>query len=144
MWRNYWRQTIFESICRICRKVWRYPIRRPVTKTSALEYLINPEESCIAAVVIKLQKKICLISKKAMKVYQDLELWSSVDDGTTYTTSKAYMLHVFSIVRHCVERQLNLSSAYNLCKLSGPRSGLTECRSWSGSKLFDTMIVFLK
>ena len=44
---------------------------------------------------------MCPISKKAMKVYQDLELWSSVDDGTTYTTSKAYMIHVFSIERHC-------------------------------------------
>ena len=26
----------------------------------------------------------------------------------------------------------------------GPRSGLTECQSWSGSKKFDTLIVFLK
>ena len=38
----------------------------------------------------------------------------------------------------------NLSSADNLCKQFGPRSGPTECRSWSGSKLFDTLIVFLK
>ena len=37
-----------------------------------------------------------------------------------------------------------LSSAVNLCKQFGPRSGMTECRSWSGSKLFDTLIVFLK
>ena len=37
-----------------------------------------------------------------------------------------------------------LPSAENLCKQFGPRSGPTECRSWSGSKPFDTLIVFLK
>ena len=37
-----------------------------------------------------------------------------------------------------------MSSADNLCKQFGHRSGLTECRSWSGSKLFDTLIVLLK
>ena len=37
---------------------------------------------------------------------------------------------------HCKWRIL--SSAENLCKLFGPRSGPTLCRSWSGSKLFDT------
>ena len=28
---------------------------------------------------------------------------------------------------------------YNLCKQFGPRSGLTKCQSWSGSKLFDNL-----
>ena len=32
----------------------------------------------------------------------------------------------------------------NNSKQFGPRSGPTECWSWSGSKLFDTLIVFLK
>ena len=32
------------------------------------------------------------------------------------------------------------SSADNLCKQFGPRSGPTLCRAWSGSKLFDTLI----
>ena len=32
----------------------------------------------------------------------------------------------------------DMSSADNLCKQFGPRSGPTECRFWSGSKLFDT------
>ena len=36
-----------------------------------------------------------------------------------------------------------LSSADNLCKQFGPRSGPTECQSSSGSRLFD-LIVFLK
>ena len=36
------------------------------------------------------------------------------------------------------------SSADNFCKQFGPRSGLTESWAWSGSKLVDTLIVFLK
>ena len=35
-------------------------------------------------------------------------------------------------------------SADNLCKQFGSRSGPTKCWAWSGSKLFDTLIVFLK
>ena len=35
-------------------------------------------------------------------------------------------------------------SADNLCKQFGPRSGPTKCRAWSESKLFDTLMVFLK
>ena len=38
----------------------------------------------------------------------------------------------------------NVSSADNLCKQLGPRSGQTERRSLAGSKLFDTLMVFLK
>ena len=36
------------------------------------------------------------------------------------------------------------SGDFCLCKQFGPRSGPTERRSRSGSKLFDTLIVFLK
>ena len=35
-------------------------------------------------------------------------------------------------------------SADNLCKQFGLGSGSTKCRAWSGSKLFDTLMVFLK
>ena len=35
-------------------------------------------------------------------------------------------------------------SADNLCQQFEPRPGPTECWSCSGSKLFDTLIVFLK
>ena len=46
-------------------------------------------------------------------------------------------------VRH--ERTILLvSSADNLCKQIGPRSGQTKCRAWSGSNLFDARMVFLK
>ena len=37
-----------------------------------------------------------------------------------------------------------MSSADNFCKQFGPRSGPTFCRACSGSKLFDTQMVFLK
>ena len=39
---------------------------------------------------------------------------------------------------------LQVSSADNLCKQFGPRSGPTKHRAWSESKLFDTLVVFLK
>ena len=35
----------------------------------------------------------------------------------------------------------NFQAAANLCNQFGPRSGLTECPSSSGSKLFDFLIV---
>ena len=37
-----------------------------------------------------------------------------------------------------------MSSADNLGKHFGPRSGPTKCQALSGSKLFDTLMVFLK
>ena len=39
---------------------------------------------------------------------------------------------------------LLLSSADSFCKQSGPRSGPKKCRVWSGSKLFDILMVFMK
>ena len=35
-------------------------------------------------------------------------------------------------------------SAHSLCKQFWPRSGPTKCPAWSGSKLFDSLMVFLK
>ena len=43
------------------------------------------------------------------------------------------------VLTHC-----QMSSADNLCKLFGPRSGPIECHACSGSKLFDNLMVFLK
>ena len=37
-----------------------------------------------------------------------------------------------------------VSSADNFYKLFGPKSGPTKHQAWSGSKLFDTLMVFLK
>ena len=39
---------------------------------------------------------------------------------------------------------LLVSSADILCKQFGPRPGPTECRTWSGYRLFHTLMVFLK
>ena len=39
---------------------------------------------------------------------------------------------------------LAVTSADNLYKQFWPQSGWTECRSWSGSKLFDNTIVLMK
>ena len=39
---------------------------------------------------------------------------------------------------------LNCRLLISLCKQFGTRSGLTSCRAGSGSKLFDTLMVFLK
>ena len=39
---------------------------------------------------------------------------------------------------------LPVTSADNLGKQFGPRSGPTSRRAWSGSKLFDILMVFLK
>ena len=53
-------------------------------------------------------------------------------------------LHCFSsfLARDYFCRLLKISD--NLCKQFGPRSGPTKRRSWSGSKLFDALMVFLK
>ena len=45
---------------------------------------------------------------------------------------------------HVLALCLLVSSADDLCKQFGPRSGPTKCRAWSGSKLFDTLMIFLK
>ena len=37
-----------------------------------------------------------------------------------------------------------MSSADKFYKQYGPRSGVIKRQAWSGSKLFDTLIVFLK
>ena len=52
-------------------------------------------------------------------------------------SSSFYVNYLFTLF-------LLVSSADNLCKQLGPRSGLTKCQAWSGSKLFDTLIVFQK
>ena len=48
------------------------------------------------------------------------------------------------IKKNIVTLYFPVSSAENHCKQFGPRSGLTFCQAWSGSNLFDIMIVFLK
>ena len=48
------------------------------------------------------------------------------------------------IQEYCTYYTLSLLVANNLCNQFGPRSGSTKHRSWSVSKQFDSLIVFLK
>ena len=50
-----------------------------------------------------------------------------------------YRSHCAILIIH-----LRVPSAENFCKQFGPRSSPTKCRAWSGSKLIDTLMVFLK
>ena len=45
---------------------------------------------------------------------------------------------------HSLTLHLLVSSADNFCKQFGPGSGPTKRWAWSGSKLYDTLIIFLK
>ena len=45
---------------------------------------------------------------------------------------------------HEIALHLLVSSAGNLCKQLGPRPGATKRRAWSRSKMFDTLMTFLK
>ena len=55
----------------------------------------------------------------------------------------AQMIHITILSPNITLYHL-VSSADNICKQFGPRSGPTEHWAWSGSKPFDTQIVFLK
>ena len=70
--------------------------------------------------------------KFILKLKQRGSFWT-----THLTRRMRWLLNSFCKWRH-------LLSVGNLYKQFGPRSGPTKCRSWSGSKLFDTLIVFLK
>ena len=52
----------------------------------------------------------------------------------------------FFLVRQglIIDRHLIMSSADNISKQFGRRSGLTKCQAWSVSNLFDTKVIFLK
>ena len=63
-----------------------------------------------------------------------------------YLCTKGFGSKIFVLFK-CLNSFLasgNVLSADNLCKQLGPRSGLTEPRSLARSKLFDTLMVFLK
>ena len=72
---------------------------------------------------------------------------------TCFKTNGLENIHNF-MLKHCVYLDLCeyahlslcllVSSAHNLCKQIGPRSGPTKCPAWSGSNLFDIQMVFLK
>ena len=75
-----------------------------------------------------------------------------------FQTLDKYFREVWIKVLHCFKIRIkyfgkiiisflasgDLSSADIHRRQFGPRSGPTECRSWSGSRLLDTLMVFLK
>ena len=70
---------------------------------------------------------------KSMKNYLSIKL--------ILTVSPTHLKDLYYLIEHSC---LLVSSANNLCKQIGPRSGPTICRAWSGSNLFDLQMVFLK
>ena len=46
--------------------------------------------------------------------------------------------------KHVINSLMKLAPADKLCKQLGPRSGPNKVRAQSGSKLFDTLMVFVK
>ena len=67
-------------------------------------------------------------------LFSSYRIKTSVEDRHILNVSAFFLLSL------C----LLMSSADNLCKQFGPRPGPTKCRACSGSKLFDTLMVFLK
>ena len=53
------------------------------------------------------------------------------------------LCRVYSVI-NILTPYLLVSNADNLCKQFGPRPGPTKCRAWSGFKLLDTLMIFLK
>ena len=63
--------------------------------------------------------------------------WCKITHILTVKTAQLPSLWAFTLC-------FLVSSADNLCKKLGPRSGPTKRRAWSGSNMFLTQMVFLK
>ena len=64
-----------------------------------------------------------------------------------YFLNLIYLSHIvltFFGQRNTITLCLLVPSADTFCKELGTRSGPTKCWAWSGSKLFDTLMIFLK
>ena len=62
---------------------------------------------------------------------------------TSYLHMKTFVV-IYENISFFIASSYFLSSSDNLCKQFGLRLELKECPSWSGSKQFDTLILFLK
>ena len=71
-------------------------------------------------------------------IWQHINIYSYGKIGTLHPNFHNRSTSCF--ITHC----LLVSSAHHLCKQFWYRSGPTKCRAWSVSKLFDTLMVFLK
>ena len=103
--------------------VW-FDSLRPINNFSAmLGWVFLGSKRCLA------QGHNTVTSRGPSVLRQALYHWATM--LPRYSCLTHYLLHV-------------VSSADNLCKQFWSRSGSTKCRAWSGSRLFDTLMVFLK
>ena len=85
--------------------------------------------------------------------FEDQDIWSFNSVFCVYICISWFSNQIFailkwmpwamSLIKHITSTYLTSSADY-LCKQFRPRSGPTKCRAWSGFKLFDTLMVFLK
>ena len=66
------------------------------------------------------------------------------DNLFKFTNRKTYLVNQRWRHTTCLQHPCYDVGCYLCCKQFGPRSGSTKCRSWSKSKPFNTLIVFLK
>ena len=98
----------------------------------------------------------CQISSQWLKII-DIVFWALKINFTLANSEDPnenfflYTVHLYGQIQYIAVpllEQVTLcilaSSADNLYKQFGSRSGPTKCRAWSGYKLFDTLMVFLK
>ena len=85
----------------------------------------------------------CLQRLSADHEGRELIIWPSWSHDDHMMNLAGTPCYHTSLIDHFTLRLL-VSSADNLCKQFGPRSGLTNCQAWSGSKLFDILMLFLK
>ena len=100
--------------------------------SNIFQQLTKVDNYClIGALRVNFQKSTC-VSKSTLLVKETSNTFQQMTKTDDFVVIGSLTLY------------LPLSSANNLCKQIGPRSGPTKCRAWSGSNLFDTQMVFLK
>ena len=71
-------------------------------------------------------------------------IWDHIVCNIGYQSTSGHVKQTSFVVKDRKRVNSLPTTADNLCKQFGPRPGPTKCRPWSGSKLFDTLMVFLK
>ena len=135
----------------------------PFLAFSHLRFFLRGPGSSLTGVTVlcPLAKHLSLLSTGSTQEAPSWHNWNIVDwDVKNQIKQKqnTWVLAIISVKRLEKEfewKMLNhfknvfnslllVSSADNLCKQFGPRSGPTICRAWTESKLFNTLIVLLK
>ena len=89
-------------------------------------------------------KKLTFSVKKIFQKYHQCirQFWPR--SGPTLCRVLIWVQTVYKKLSAELTLYLLVLSADNLCKQFKPRSGLIECQTWSGSRLFDNLIISLK